>query len=117
MLGPVLVCHKKDEKTLKLLCDVLLDIWPGQAENLRVLGADGEKSILNQTCNTFPFATLLLCMCIKHMEENIQRNLSKNATDIKRNEVMTVIFGSDSKKDLQIVKNCEEDSEEFETQV
>ena len=31
-LGPVLVCHKKDEKAIKLLCDTLLDVWPGQAE-------------------------------------------------------------------------------------
>ena len=28
MLGPVLVCHKNDEKATKLLCDTLLDIWP-----------------------------------------------------------------------------------------
>ena len=60
-----------------------------------------EKSILNQTCNTFPFATLLLC--IRRIEENIQRNLPKNATDTKRNEVMTAIFGNDSKKDFLIV--------------
>ena len=57
MLGPVLVCHKKDEKAVKLLCDTLLDVCLGLAVNLNVLGADGENSILNQTCNAFPFAT------------------------------------------------------------
>ena len=68
--------------------------WP--SGNLRVLGADGEKSIPNQTCNTFPFATLLLCT--RHIEKNISRNLPKNATDTKKNEVMTAIFGNNSQK-------------------
>ena len=79
MLGPVLVCHKKDEKAAKLLCDKLLDVCPGLAENLRVLGADGENRILHETCNAFPFATLLLCighigtkrngLCIGHSDQ------------------------------------------------
>ena len=60
MLGPVLVCHKKDEKAVKLLCDTLLDVCPGLAENLKVLGADGESNILNQTCNAFPFCNLII---------------------------------------------------------
>ena len=111
MLGPVLVCHKKDKKAVKLLCDTLLDVCPGLAENVKVLGADGENSILNQTCNEFPFATLLLC--IRHIEENFQRKLPKNATDTKRNEVMTTIFGNDSKKGLVDSQSIEE----FETEV
>ena len=75
MLGPVLVCHKKDEKAVKLLCDTLLDVCPGLAENLRVLGADGENRILNGTSNAIPFATLLLC--IGHMEENVQKKFAR----------------------------------------
>ena len=55
-----------------------------------------EKSILNQTCKTFPFATLLLC--IRRIEENIQRNLPKNATDTKRNEVITAYLETIQKR-------------------
>ena len=70
-LGPVLLCYEKDEKAIKLLCDTLLDISPGLAENLKILGVDGENGILNQTCNAFTFATLLLCL--RYTEEN-ERN-------------------------------------------
>ena len=104
MLEPVLVCHKKDEKAIKLLCDTLLDVWPGQAENLSVLGADGEMSVLNQTCNAFPFAVLLLC--IRHIGE-------KREIGINRNQVMTAIFGNNSKKGLADSQSIEE----FETEV
>ena len=53
MLGPVLVCHQKDENAVKLLRDTLLDAFPGLEENIKVLGADGENSIVNQACNAF----------------------------------------------------------------
>ena len=62
MLGPILICHKKDERSVKLLCDTLLDHCPGSGPNLQVLGADGENSILNQACDAFPFTMLLLCI-------------------------------------------------------
>ena len=75
MLGPVLVCHKKNKKPVKLMCNTLLDVCPGLAENLRVLGADWENRILNQTCNRFPFATLLLG--IGHIEENVQKKFAR----------------------------------------
>ena len=45
MLGPVLMCHNKDEKAVKLLCDTLLDASPGLATGIKVLGADGANSI------------------------------------------------------------------------
>ena len=32
MLGPVLVCQKKDKKAVKLLCDTLLDVYPGPSK-------------------------------------------------------------------------------------
>ena len=111
MLGPVLVCHKKDEKAVKLLCNTLLNVCPGLAKTLKVLGADGKISTLNQTCNAFPFATLLLS--IRYIGVNVQRILPKNVTDINRNEVMTAIFGSDSKEGLM----DSESIEEFETEV
>ena len=79
MLGPVLGCYKKDRKAVKLLCNKLLDVALSLAEKLKVLGADGENTSLNQTCDAFLFATLLLC--IGHMKENVQINLTKICTD------------------------------------
>ena len=98
MLGPVLICHRKDENAVKLLCDTLLDACPGLEENIKVLGADGENSIINQACNAFPYAMLLVC--VKHIEENIKRNLPKNITETKKKEILVYIFGNDTKKGL-----------------
>ena len=56
MLGPVLICHRKDENAVKLLCDTLLDVCPSHEENIKVLGEDGENSIINQACNAVPYA-------------------------------------------------------------
>ena len=64
------------------MCDTLLDACPGLEENIKVLGAGGENSIINQACNTFPYATLLVC--VKHIEEYIKRTLSKNITETKK---------------------------------
>ena len=60
---------------LKLLCDTLLDAYPGLAENIKVLGADGEDSAINQTCTAFPNAMLLVC--VKHTVENIREFTKK----------------------------------------
>ena len=66
MLGPVLIWH---ENAVKLLCDTLRDVCPGLQENINVLGQDRENRIINQTCSTFPYAMLLVC--VKHIEEKI----------------------------------------------
>ena len=92
LLGPILLCHKKDETNVKLLCDAILDKCPGLGNHLKVLGADGEKSIINQTCNAFPSATLLVCT--RHVEENIKRNLPKAITEKQKSEILKDIFGS-----------------------
>ena len=84
MLGPVSICHRRDENAVKLLCDALLDACPGLEENIKVLGTDGENSIINQACNAFPYA--MLFVCFKHIEENIKRNLPKNTTETKKNK-------------------------------
>ena len=60
MVGPVLICHKKDEKVVTLLCDTLLDASRGLTTDIKVLGTDGKNNILNQACNAFPCAMLLL---------------------------------------------------------
>ena len=54
LLGPILICHKNDENSVKLLCDNILDSCPGLSLNLKVIGADSERSILNQTCYAIP---------------------------------------------------------------
>ena len=84
MLGPVSICHRRDENAVKLLCDALLDACPGLEENIKVLGTDGENSIINQACKAFPYA--MLFVCFKHIEENIKRNLPKNTTETKKNK-------------------------------
>ena len=43
MLGSVLICPRKDENAVKLLCNRLLDACPGLEENIKVLGTDGEN--------------------------------------------------------------------------
>ena len=53
MLGSVLICPRKDENAVKLLCDTLLDACPGLEENIKVPGADGENSIINQACKQY----------------------------------------------------------------
>ena len=48
MLGPILICHTKNDKSVKLLCDTLLDHGSGLGPNLKILGADRENSILSR---------------------------------------------------------------------
>ena len=57
MFEPVVFYHKKDEKAVKLLCDLGFDVCLDLAENLRILCADWGNSIPDQTCNAFPFPT------------------------------------------------------------
>ena len=70
MFGPSLICRRKDENAVKLLCDTLLDACPGLEENIKVPGADGENSVINQACNAFPYAMLLVC--VKHIKETLR---------------------------------------------
>ena len=44
ILGPVFICHRKDENAVKLLRDTLLDVCPSLEENIKVLGSDGENT-------------------------------------------------------------------------
>lgn len=50
---------------------------------MKVLGADGEDSILSQTCHAFPFAMLLLC--IRDIEKNLKQNFPKTFKKTKKN--------------------------------
>ena len=79
MLDPVLICHKKDEKAVKLLCDTFLHLSPRSDTGLNFLGAGGGNSILNQTHNAF--SCVILLFCVKHVEENIERSLILRKTN------------------------------------
>ena len=74
MFGPILLCLSKDEDRAHVLCQSVLQSCPGLKNSLKVVGADGEKSISNAVFSSFPASILLLCD--KHMEENIERHLS-----------------------------------------
>ena len=75
MLGGLLLCHKKDEKTVKILCDEMLTLMPGLRYNLKVNVSDCEKAIINSVCETFPNATLLICT--RHIEQNFEAKFKK----------------------------------------
>ena len=45
MLGPILLCHNKDEDQVHVLCQSILQSFPGLKNSLKVVTADGEKSI------------------------------------------------------------------------
>ena len=56
-----------------------------------MVGGDGEKSISNVVCSSFPASIVLLCH--KQMEENIERHLSR-FTERKKKMIMTQIIGN-----------------------
>lgn len=62
MLGLIMICHENDNRSVKLFFDKLLDDCPGLGLNLKVLGDDGEISVLNEALIAFLFAILLLCI-------------------------------------------------------
>ena len=64
---------------------------------MKVVGADGEKSISNVVYSSFPASILLLCH--KYMEKNMERYLS-DFTEAKKEMIMTQIFGNSYTYDL-----------------
>ena len=109
ILGSILICHKKDENSVKRLCDTILYSCPGLSLNLKVIGADGESSILNQACTVFPAA--LLIICITHIRENIKRNLPSSLPEKTKKSILDEIFGTPIKKGLvDCIILCEFDS-------
>ena len=94
MLGPLLMCHSKGEPSTHLLCDQLVQGCEGLEEHLKVIGADGEKSIHNQCLAYFKNALLLLCF--KHQRDNVsdytKKHLSFSLT--QREGLLDELFGS-----------------------
>ena len=59
---------------------------------MRVIGCDGEKSLTNAGCATFPAAVMILCS--NHAKQNIKERLKDFVGDIElRKTVYTSIFG------------------------
>ena len=52
MLGPVMLCHRRTEEAVRSLFDALFEKCPGLQEYIRVVGMDGEKSLVNVTCHS-----------------------------------------------------------------
>ena len=86
----ILLCHKKDEDRVHVLCQSIFQSCPGLKNSLKVVGGDGKKSISNVVCSSFPAFILLLCN--KHMEENIERHLSGFIEVKKENDCDTNIW-------------------------
>ena len=85
-----MICHHKDERVVKFLCDAMKEKMPGIEDGLKVIGIDGEKSIVNMACWSFPRALLLLCM--KHAQDNCFANMAGLSSDAKA-AILTDIFG------------------------
>ena len=61
---------------------------------MQVIGCDGEKSLINEGCATFPAAVMLLCS--NHAKQNIKEKLKDLVGDIElRKTVYTSIFGNE----------------------
>ena len=88
MFDPLMLCHKKDEVHVKMLCDILIEKFPGLMNSVRIFGSDCDIS--NETCIAFPFAILLLCT--KHIENNMRRNLPALLSEKMNEEVLADAF-------------------------
>ena len=40
MLGPLMLCHKKDEVHVMMLCDILIEKCPGLKNSFKAIGSD-----------------------------------------------------------------------------
>ena len=76
MLGGLLICHRRNQDTVKVACDQLTSLLPGLKSNLKVNVCDGEKAIINNICEAFPCSLLML--------------LSK----VQKDEILSDIFGN-----------------------
>ena len=77
---------------MRALFDALFEKCPGLQEYIRVVGTDGEKSLVNVTCHSLKDFIRLLCSV--HSKEKVKTRL-KNANDQKlRQKVYNNIFES-----------------------
>ena len=94
LLGPVLLYHKRNEEIVQSFLDTLTEKCQELRSYLQVIGCDGEKSLINAGCTTFPAAVMLLCS--NHAKQNIKEKLKDLVGDIElRKTVYTSIFGNE----------------------
>ena len=89
MLGGLLVCHQRTKDVVKIACDALVSLVPGLKIHLQVNVCDGEKSIINNVCDTFPGSVLLICT--RHVEGNIRDHLP-TVPQVQKNQIISDIF-------------------------
>ncbi len=88
-----MIGHTKDAKSMKMFYDSILSSCPGLSPYLKVIGSDGENSIISESCAAFPASVLLLCM--RHAHQNIERKLLELRVPIEmKKKTKEDIFGS-----------------------
>ena len=105
MLGPVLVCHKKDEDSVRFLCHQMTSFTPGLEKYISIFGADGEQSVINTVCQVFSRAVLLLYY--KHEQDNCLRNMPAMPEPHKK-AIMADLFGDTTHEGLVDCNSFEE---------
>ena len=112
MIGPILLCHKRDVMTVKTFFVVIIQTCPCLVPYVRVVGIDGEKTLKNATCSIFKKFILLLCS-IKS-KKNIRTKLTELVTDNGlRKEVNSDIFNTENCLGLVYCKTVKEFDEKF----
>ena len=95
LLGPVLLCHRRNEEVVQSFLDALTKKCQGLRSYLQVTGCDGGISLINAGCARFPAAVMFLCS--NHVKQNIKERLKDLVGDIKlKKTVCTSIFGNES---------------------
>ena len=97
-MGPVLLCYKRNEEIAQSFLDALTEKCQELRSYLQVIGCDGEKSLINAGCATFPAAAMLLCS--NHAKQNIKERLKDLVGDI---EVRKIVYTSIFEKNLGLV--------------
>ena len=90
----VFLCHKINEEIAQSFLDALTEKCQGLQSYLQVIGCDGEKSLINASCATFPAAAMRLRS--NYAKQNIKEKLKDLVGNIElRKTVYTSVFGSE----------------------
>ncbi len=76
IMGPVMITHRTNRQTYRLLFDSITQARPSLSTNLKAFITDGESALQNALTEAFPNAVSL--MCITHIERNIRRHAKEN---------------------------------------
>ena len=73
-----MLCHERTEEAVRTLFDALFEKCSGLQEYVGVIGADGEKSLVNVKC--YSFKDFICLLCFVHSRKNVKKML----TDLSR---------------------------------